>query len=49
MVFESLATNEYGIYLGPTDLSPDNIGTLATPALKKCFPEVLADQIGNYS
>jgi hypothetical protein len=37
MVFESLGTNLFGIYVGPRDLTSENVGRLTTPGLEKCF------------
>jgi hypothetical protein len=37
IVLESLGTNLFGIYVGPRDLSSENIGQLTTPGLDKCF------------
>ncbi|KAJ6071510.1 hypothetical protein N7499_009524 [Penicillium canescens] len=37
MVFESLGTNLFGTYVGPRDLTSENIGRLTTPGLEKCF------------
>jgi hypothetical protein len=39
MVFESLGTNMYSTYVGPRDLTSENIGRLATPGLEKCFAD----------
>ncbi|KAJ5127619.1 hypothetical protein N7448_008398 [Penicillium atrosanguineum] len=37
MVFESIATNEFVVYVGPHDLTADNIMNLTTPTLENCF------------
>lgn len=37
MIFESIATNEFGIYVGPQDLTADNVMNLTTPIIEKCF------------
>ncbi|CAG8107401.1 unnamed protein product [Penicillium olsonii] len=37
MIFESLGTNLFGIMIGPTDLSSENVMNLTTPGLEQCF------------
>lgn len=37
MVFESIATNEFVVYIGPHDLTADNIMNLTTSTLEDCF------------
>ncbi|KAJ5674773.1 uncharacterized protein N7477_004707 [Penicillium maclennaniae] len=37
MIFESIATNEFVVYVGPHDLAADNVMNLTTPALEECF------------
>jgi hypothetical protein len=46
MVFDSLGTNEYGIFLGPGDLSSGNVLNLTTPALEQCFYLPTSDNLG---
>jgi hypothetical protein len=41
MAFDSFATNEYGIYFGPTALSPDHSKRLTTLLWKIAFPRSL--------
>lgn len=43
MVFESLSTNEFGVVVGPRDLTSSNIQSLTTPALEKCFSSPARD------
>lgn len=47
MVFEALATNEFGIYVGPKDLNSQNVWNLTTPAVEKCFAHPAAANIGD--
>jgi hypothetical protein len=50
MIFESIATNEFGVYVGPYDLTTDNIMNLTTPVLDKCFESPGAFYgFGNYT
>lgn len=37
MIFESLVYNQKWTVIGPHDLDPQNLQSLATPALEKCF------------
>ncbi|KAJ5752735.1 hypothetical protein N7520_009652 [Penicillium odoratum] len=37
MIFESIATNEFGVFIGPQDLTANNVMNLTTPMLDKCF------------
>ncbi|KAJ6130299.1 hypothetical protein N7512_003079 [Penicillium capsulatum] len=41
MIFQSQATTEYEMVIGPKDLSPDNIWNLTTPGLEQCFTKHL--------
>ncbi|CAG8250100.1 unnamed protein product [Penicillium salamii] len=45
MIFESMGTNIYGMMIGPTDLSSENVMNLTTPGLEHCF-ELMPDEFG---
>lgn len=37
MIFQSRAATEYDMVIGPKDLNSDNVWSLTTPSLEKCF------------
>ncbi|CAG8135921.1 unnamed protein product [Penicillium salamii] len=37
IVFESLGTNEFAMFIGPHDLTSQNVMSLTTPGLENCF------------
>jgi hypothetical protein len=50
VIFESIGTNEFGVFIGPQDLTADNIMNLTTPMLEKCFaPACTYCDIGTYT
>jgi hypothetical protein len=37
LFFQSFSTNDFGLFIGPTDLSSTNVWSLNTAGLEKCF------------